>query len=231
MDFERIRKLLLKFFIGFLVLTAVIAIVVVFSNEFGELQQRILATTFTISIGSICAMSCAAFIERKKMMVVGLSGLITSAITVVLLLLVIWASLIGYTWVKLIGSLITASFAFAHSFLLALPELEKRHKWVQAVTALSICILALQIIFAIWLELENVTYFRIMAAVGIVVGLETLTIPILMKLKTDENDKSDQAERLELFRIDEQKYRDSAGKVYRVREIESGGNTEENVSG
>lgn len=220
MDFTGIRKLLLKFFIGFLVLTALIAIIAVFSNEFGYLQQRILATTFTISIGSICAMSCAAFIERKKMMRLGLTGLITSAITVVLLILVIWSFLKTDMWLKTTASFVTVSFAFAHAFLLALPELEKRHQWVQAVTAFSIFIVAIQIIIAMWLELENITYFRIMAAVGILVGLETLTIPILMKLKGDESEDSSKSDRLELYKIDDENYRDTTGKVYRVREIE-----------
>lgn len=219
MDFTEIRKLLLRFFIGFLVLTALIAIVVVFSNEFGDLQQRILATTFTISIGSICSMSCAAFIERKKMVELGLTGLITSAITVILLILLIWASLEDEFWIKLIGSLITASFAFAHAFLLALPELEKQHKWVQAVTAGSIFILAVQIIVAIWMELENVTYFRIMAAVGILVGLETLTIPILLKMKSDDTEDGGNSKRLELFELDDGHYRDAEGKRYRVEEL------------
>ena len=218
MDFTGIRKLLLKFFIGFLVLTALIAIVVVFSNEFGDLQQRILATTFTISIGSICAMSCAAFIERKKMVTLGLTGFITSAITAFLLILLIWSSMEDKFWVKLIGSLITASFAFAHAFLLALPELEKQYKWVQSVTAVSIFILAVQIIIAIWMELEDITYFRIMAAVGIMVGLETLTIPILMKLKTD--DESSKKQRLELTKMENGLFRDSSGNVYRVDEVE-----------
>lgn len=220
MDYTGIRKLLLRFFIIFLALTALIAIVVVFANEFGYLQQRILATSFTISIASICAMACAAFIERKNMVGLGLTGLTSSGIAGVLLILVIWSFIEGDIWFKITGTFITSSFAFAHAFLLALPKLEKRYSWVQAGTALSITILALQIIFAMWLEIEAITYFRFMAAVGILVGLETLIIPILMKLNTDEVQEDDERVRLELVKRDDGTYRDSSGNAYRVSKIE-----------
>ena len=68
MDYSEIRKLALKIFIGFLGLTAVIAIISVLAGQFGELQWKILGTTFTISAASICSMSCAAFIEKKKIL-------------------------------------------------------------------------------------------------------------------------------------------------------------------
>ena len=58
MNFTEIKKVLLKLFVGFLILTAIIAIISVLSGEFGELQGKILATTLTISMASICSMSC-----------------------------------------------------------------------------------------------------------------------------------------------------------------------------
>jgi hypothetical protein len=66
MNYTELRKRLLKAFIGFLTLTALVAIGSVLSREFGETQLKVLATTFSITAGSICAMACVAFIERRE---------------------------------------------------------------------------------------------------------------------------------------------------------------------
>lgn len=61
MNYTEIRRLLLKIFIGFLSLTALVAILSVLSHKFGETQLKVLLTTLSITAGSICAMSCAAY--------------------------------------------------------------------------------------------------------------------------------------------------------------------------
>ncbi len=58
MDYSEIKSLFLKTFIGFLILTAVIAIITVISGEFGDIQARILGTTFTISIARCDVLRC-----------------------------------------------------------------------------------------------------------------------------------------------------------------------------
>ena len=48
MDYAAIKNLTLKVFLGFLGLTAIVAIISVLSGEFGQLQEKILATYFTV---------------------------------------------------------------------------------------------------------------------------------------------------------------------------------------
>ena len=90
MDYSALRKLALKFFLVFLGLTALVAIVSVLTGSFGELQLKILATSFAISSASILAMSCAAFIERKKRVVLGISGVLLSAMAACLVIAGLW---------------------------------------------------------------------------------------------------------------------------------------------
>ena len=75
MDFTAIKRICLKIFLGFLGLTAVVAIISVLSGDFGELQGKILITCSAVSAASICSMSCAAFIEKKRLVKTGLTGI------------------------------------------------------------------------------------------------------------------------------------------------------------
>jgi hypothetical protein len=108
--------------------------------------------------------------------------------------------------------------AFAHAFLLALPELSKRHFWVQKATAVTIGILAIQIITAIWIEIENAVYFQSLAVIAILTGLETLVIPLLLKLGVKEKVQSKE---LILTHVDNNLYKNSSGDMYEVKTLDA----------
>lgn len=216
MNYTDIKKLSLKVFVGFLGLTAVIAIISVLSGEFGELQWKILATTFTISAASICAMSCAAFIEKRKLLKLGLSGIFLSIIAAALVIFGIWPEIDSDQYWKTTASVGVFAVALAHAFLLVLPQLNDKQKWFQLVSAVSICILAALIVNAVWFEIEEEEYYRMLAVVAIIVALETLVTPILMKL---QKPNPRQIEQLILKKIEDNIYMDSTGKKYELREM------------
>jgi MFS family permease len=221
MDYTKFRRFSLKVFIGFLGLTALIAMVSVLMGTFGELQKKILATTFTISAASICSMSCAAFIDRKKLVLLGLFGVLLSVSAAVLVITGVWSEMKNDVIEKIIITLIVSAVAFAFAFLLVLPELDDRQKWVQALSSVFIAILALQAVVAVWLEgyiKLNDWYYRLLAVVAIIVALETMVIPILMKLRKVDGRKNG---RMVLERIDGDVYRDTAGKRYRLTEMDT----------
>ena len=112
------------------------------------------------------------------------------------------------------------ALAFTHTFLLALPGLDDRQKWVQAVSFISIAILAVLIIAAIWIQKQEweELYYRVLTIAAIVVGLETLVIPILMKLRKG---KAPGKQTLVLEKIEPGLYTDAAGKKYRLTEIDT----------
>lgn len=220
MDFKKIRAFLLRAFIGFLGLTALVAIVCLLSGEFGDVQMKILATTFTISAASICSMSCAAFIEKRKSIKLGLSGIALSVAAAALAIIGMWPEIQSDAFWKTAATLGVLAIAFAHAFLLVLPDLDRSHKWLQPVSSASIGVLALQIIIAVWCEIDEEGYYRLLGVVAIIVTLETLVVPILMRLKK----KAAQiAERLVLERLDGDLYRDAAGNRYRVKALGTGG--------
>jgi hypothetical protein len=218
MNYTEIRKLSLKFFIGFLGLTAVVAIVSVLGGEFGELQWKILATTLTISAASILSMACAAFIEKKKSLNLGMSGIVLSIVAAVLLIIGIWPEIDSELYWRTTISVAVVAVGFAHGFLLVLPDLDDKQKWIQSFSTVTIGILCLLIVAAILGDINNDIYFRILAVVAIIAGLETLTIPILMKLQKGGGQRT---EKLVLEKVENGIYTDAAGKRYELREIDA----------
>jgi len=216
MDYTAIRKLSLRAFIGFLVATAVIAVISVLSGEFGEFQLKVLATSLTISAASVCSMSCAAFIEKKKMAALGLSGIVLAIAAAVLLIGGMWPEIKSDEYWKTAITCVVFALAFAHAFLLILPDLDERQAWVQLTSSVSIGALALLIVFAVWGEIDDKAYYRLLAVVAILVALQTLIVPILMKLRKGA---SRERKLLVLERIEGELYKDSAGKAYRVKEV------------
>lgn len=205
-------------FISFLILTALIAIVSVLSGTFGEIQGNILATTFTISAASICSMACAAFMEKRKRPAISAIGIVLCAVTAVLVIIGIWAMNDVEPYWKTTGTCGVLALAFTHAFLLALPNLDNRQRWVQFVSFLCIGILAVLIVAALWIQKEEWKdlYFRVLTVTSILVGLETLVIPILMKLQKGQDWHK---EKLILEKIEGDLYKNSAGKKYHLTEI------------
>ena len=216
MDYSAVRRLSLKVFLGFLGLTALIAIVSVLSGEWGKLHGKILATCFIVSGASICSMSCAAFIEKKRHVELGLAGIILSIVSALLLISGIWPEIDGEVYWKTTATLTVAAVSLAYTFLLLVPELDDSQKWVQWLFCVCVGVLALQIITAVWAEIHEEGYYRALAVVAILVGLQTLAIPIMLKLRKGSGP---QKERLVLERLQGDTYRGPGGKRYRLREI------------
>lgn len=217
MDYTAVKKQALRLFIAFLGLTALIAIASVLGGEFGSLQIKILVTCFTISAASICSMSCAAFIEKNKRTELGLSGIVLSIIAAVLVILGVWMDFASEDYWKTTATFSILAIAFAHAFLLALPDLDRNQQWVQLASSVSIGVLALLILVVLWAEIDSEGYLRLIAVVSILVGLETLVVPILMKMRKGEGGTH---ESLVLEHVEGERYRAADGRVYQVIEID-----------
>ncbi len=213
------KSVFLKLFIGFLSLTAAIAILSVLSGDFGDFQLKVLATTFTISAASICSMSCAAFIDKKKKREFGLVGIVLSGIAAALVIAGMWSEMDEEAYWKITLSLIVFSVALAHAFLLILPDLDSEHRWARKVSCVAVGILALQITGAVWGEIDDEGYYKLLAAVSIVVVLLTLVIPILVKIRKggDSSIKT-----LVLTENQDGTFCDQSGTIYQVTKIEAG---------
>lgn len=217
MDVMVVRRLALQSFIGFLVLTALLAIFSVAVGEFGELEARLVCTSLAISLASICAMACAAHMEKRRQVALGAGGVALAVAAAVAVIAGVWTKASDETYWKATASLVLLAFASAHAFVLWLPDLAPGQSWVQVAAALSIGLLAALIIGGIWHQAGLETYWRLTVVVAIVVALETVVIPILTRLRGD-GERLDRRP-LRLLRVADGIYADAAGRRYRVEPV------------
>jgi len=215
MDYSDIRKLFLKGFLGFLVLTALLAIYSILTDSFGEMQAKILGTSAIISAASILAMSCAAFLERRDYPALGMTGIAMAVATAAMGIFALWAEYENQNYIKVMLTLFVGSAAFAHAFLLLLPRLDENQKWVQQASSTLITILAVMIVALIWGDYKNEWFFRVLSVFSILVGLVTLTVPLMIKLRKGEDEKS---VTLHLTQVEGSTYEDADGTRYSVRQ-------------
>jgi len=91
MERPRPKKIALMLLIGSLAASAAIAIVALVVGHFGDLQIRVIGTSFSFTLGSILALSCAVQIERKRFVSYALSGVILAVVAVALSIYGIWS--------------------------------------------------------------------------------------------------------------------------------------------
>lgn len=228
MNADRLKQSFLRGFILFLVITAAIALFAVLKGEFDEQTFKALASSFTISAASICSMACAAYVEKHRARRAGLLGIACASLAALMMLLGIWEVVHNGQFWKTTLILCVLATASAHLFLLRLPQLDRCHEWVQNLSSILISLLAFIIILAIWTEIDTDEYFRMMTALSIVVVLCTLTIPILMKMRSDNEQypsklKPAQASPLLLYPQADDIYTDTQGIRYRLVRLKGEG--------
>ena len=232
MNYTSVRKVLLKLFIGFLSMTALVAIFAVLRGEFGETQIKVLITTFSISAGSICAMPCAGFIERNGAKTVGIVGILAASGAVSLVIIGMWGEIDEKEFWKTTVMFIVICVALAHACLLHLPNLTASYRWTQPASAILITLLALQIIFAVWGEVGEEDYYRLMAALSVLVILVTLVVPICGRLGANAHEGRPEkvfdtamfyplSEQLVLHRLSGDIFTDKLGVRYQVTQIQA----------
>ena len=217
MDFGQIRQQALRLFLGFLALTGVVAIYSVLLGDFGEFQLKILGTCFTLCVGSICAMGCAAYIEKHQRRDWGQVGILTAILSVLCLIYGIWAGPDSDAFWEVTLSLVVIAVAVFHSLLICLPNLDPAHQAAPKVGVGGIVILGAMILAVIWgLEPED-GYFQLLAAVSVVVGLCTVAVPILMRMRTEAAPNPEgTAAPLVLDPVSGDRYRGQDGRLYQV---------------
>ena len=216
MTLHQLKSLCLKSLIGFLSLSALIAVASLLGGDFGSTQIKVILTTLTISGASICAMACFAFIEKRGLVIPGSAGVGCALLAAIMTITGIWNSFDGqFAW-KLTLTLITLAAAFAHSFLLLIPTLDQRYRWSQTALVAFVVLLASMILLAMWASISSDAYYRFMGVLAVIVVLLTLVVPICSRLSPD---KATQSNTLILRHEQGDVFSDGRGQRYRVSKV------------
>ncbi|KZN30526.1 hypothetical protein N480_06095 [Pseudoalteromonas luteoviolacea S2607] len=221
-----LKKTALRASVGFLLFSALFAMYVVLVGQFGQFEINVLLSTLSISIASMCAMACAAYIEKTTSKTIGSLGMGLSAFSLILMLLLIWDLLNHDSYWLLSWSSFVVAFAIAHALLLNLPPLSTNHMWLRLLANGSIALLAALVVFLIWQhDVASDAYFRVMVVDGIAIALVTLLIPIFSKLDHKTNTETqktfDVAQSIHLTHLKDDIYIDEDGAQYKLQRLKT----------
>jgi hypothetical protein len=213
--YQLLRRRSLYSFIGFLALSAVLAVVAVLWGDMGWLEARVLITTLTISGVSIDSMGCAAYLERKGQDWMPLAGIGLALASGVLVILGAWTDIGSPDYWKFTAILATFAVACTHASLLALAELPPTQRWVYQLAQMAIFVVATLVTIALLTQVAMVGYYKLLVSITILVALLTLIIPILSRLAGNSAIPI-----LVLTPLDNGLYRAADGRVYRLLPVD-----------
>lgn len=218
---QRVRKLLLRVLVGFLVLTAVIAIIDVWTDV--DEDGRILVSSFIISMTCLLALSGAALLDRQPNAAPGLASLVISALAGLLSLYLVWVEPRGEQWFRLLASAWLWSLTFSLHSLLSLAGMPARLRWLEAATP-AVLYLAGAVATAAIYELlgQNDTVYYLLATLYILATLGSL-IMLITHLMHRHEQRQPKPEALILVPLpdDPELFEDMATqRRYRVLEID-----------
>ena len=187
----QLRRLFLYLLIGSVGLSALIAIGVLLFGDFGEVEIRVLMTTWTLTVTSVFGLACGAYLDSGRGRYVPLAGIVLSIIAAAMALLIIWNALDdNETFIK---SFLTATLlagACSHFSLLSLARLDRRFAWTRIAGAVSVVLLCAILLYIMWFEPEGESdlIYRVLGILGVMIASVTVVTPVFHKLSSATSD-------------------------------------------
>ncbi|MFT3743660.1 MAG: hypothetical protein QM785_05120 [Pyrinomonadaceae bacterium] len=184
-----LRKIFLYTLIISVAVSAVLGIGVILFGSFGELESRVLMTTFTITLTSILGLACGAYYESKQARILPVTGIVFSLLAAMIGIYLIWAGDGGVDAIwksAATASLLATSIALL--CLISLATLDKRFGWSRTLIYISVTLLSAILLYILWFEPESSSDFvgRIIAVLSIVIAALTVMTPVFHRLSQKE---------------------------------------------
>jgi hypothetical protein len=185
---SNLKRPLLYSLVGSVVLGALLGIVLVLRNTWGWFEVRVILTTITVAIASLCGLACDLSRTPRGANFLPRGGLVLTLVAAGLILAGMWTDLNKDEFWKFTISVSIFAVATVHICLLSIAQLAKRFRWVYFVACQVIYGLAVLLSVIVFWELENERMFRFVAMISIVDAALTLVIPLLHRIsRTDDN--------------------------------------------
>ena len=182
-----------KFFLYLLIVSvavsALIGVVVMIFGNFGDLEERILLTTLTVTVTSILGLACGACIDAGRGTILPVTGIVFAIISAALWIVMIWATTKGhevFAHTVMTATLLAASCSLIS--LLSLATLDRRFLWSRWAAHLSVWSLSVLILWVIWWHIDPSDSWiaRTMGVLSIIIGALTVVTPVFHKLSSTD---------------------------------------------
>ena len=195
---SRLRRVIVGVIVVSFSLAALGGIVVLLGGDLGEPAGKVLATTAAVGAFSIAVLCCAALVGRR-IQVFGLIGAAVSVLTLVLLLVIIWAGFSSDEWwdvlVRAVFTGIAATVAFSLASLLLLLSDRRRGavRWGLWITLGLFAVVLLMIWYLIWWSdtISGDAFARVLGVLSILAALGAVIVPVMSLLLPDQRRADD----------------------------------------
>lgn len=183
-----LRRIFLIALIASVAISALLGIGVILLGNFGWIEIRVLMTTFTITVMSICGLACGAYLETGRSRMLPKAGISLSLAAALMSFLVIWDVFDFEGFIKSFVTATILAIGCSHLSLLSLARLDQRFAWTRIAAWVCVWTLSAILIFIMWFEPDGGSdlVYRILGVLAILVATITVVTPVLHKLSSDE---------------------------------------------
>ncbi len=181
-----IKKTFLYALIGSVVLSAILGIGAIFSGRFDWIQVRILLTTVTVSVASICGLGCGACLSTGRGKLLPLAGIALALLAAVMVIGGMWIEAASELYWRLASSISVFAVATAHLSLLSMAQMARSYRWSLPAAYIAIFGVAVIIVSMIMAEPRDAGMFQLLGVAAILDAAITVVIPIFHRLSRAE---------------------------------------------
>ena len=171
----------LRAFLGSVAINAALGIVVLLRGDFGDLQVKILLTSFLVSAVMLAVLLNLPALTRGVWTPLPLTGAATGALGFALLIVAVWRDRIGDTYAKTVTSLLVIAAAATLAAALELATPLPRARWLRPATHLALIALVVTVLPVMWTERGGDAAGRLIGVESILVAAGTVVIPVLAR--------------------------------------------------
>lgn len=176
------KRIALWFLIISVSISALLGIFVIISGNFGDFEGRVILTTITVSLASICALAAGALWEGRNTRTLPGIAVVLAVLAALLIITGIWTRISDEEYWRVCATIGVLAFAAAQACLISLARLAPRFAWARTVTLLAIVVLSVQIIFVIHVDVRGEGIFKAIGTTAIIVAALTIMMPIFHRL-------------------------------------------------
>ena len=181
-----VKKAFLYSLVASVLLSAFLGIIAILSGRFGWVEVRIILTTVTIALASICGLGCGAYLGTKPGQALPLSGIVLTLLAAVMIIMGMWIEVESEGFWKLAVSISVFAVACAHLSLLSMARLAEWFQWSLVAAYVVIFGVASLIVVMIFFEIDETGMFQLLGVAAIVDAAMTILVPLFHRLSRSE---------------------------------------------
>ena len=186
----KVKRYILLVLVVALSAAATGGIYIFITHRIGGTGLRVIGTSIALAVLSLTGLSCAVWLEKKKLLPLGYVGVAVSGLTCLIIIWLIWnvnehPGHVMETVAKLCASGVVLSLAMAYgSLLLLLIPSSRLVENIAFFTLGCLSIISIMLIGMVWFEWQTQERFwRTLGVFVILLVLGTLLVPLVRKLQ------------------------------------------------